>query len=177
VDPDGLIGESIWDAVSLGTGIYSFIDNVKNGRGFAAAIDAVGIVADAAALAAPFVPGGVGTAIKAVRAANTLGKITDAAKVTEGIIDTAAAVKENDVPGIAMGLTTIAATGVGIAADRAFGVATDATKSAKNAAAIGAIASWGKEAEKYGKIGNLSKGAKTAMEITELAMRRGGKED
>jgi RHS repeat-associated protein len=67
-DPTGHWIESAWDAFSLGLGIYSFQDNIRQGNYLAAAVDAVGIVADTAALILPIVPGGVGAGIKAYRA-------------------------------------------------------------------------------------------------------------
>ena len=46
------------------------VKNVKEGKVGAAILDGVGVVADAAALVMPLVPGGVGAAIKGVRAAD-----------------------------------------------------------------------------------------------------------
>ena len=54
-DPTGLIVETIWDLASLGTGVVSFIGNVKQGNVGGAVLDAVGVVAAAAAVALPFV--------------------------------------------------------------------------------------------------------------------------
>lgn len=67
-DPTGHYIESAWDLFSLGVGVYSFQDNIRKGNYGSAALDAVGIVADAAALALPIIPGGVGVAIRASRA-------------------------------------------------------------------------------------------------------------
>lgn len=67
-DPDGNWIETGWDVTSLAAGIYSFVNNVKNGDVLGAVIDGAGIIADAAAVALPLIPGGAGTAIKAVRA-------------------------------------------------------------------------------------------------------------
>ena len=49
-DPTGNYIESAWDLFSLGVGIYSFQDNYRKGNYWSAALDAVGIVADLAAL-------------------------------------------------------------------------------------------------------------------------------
>ena len=68
VDLDGNWIETGWDVTSLAAGIYSFVNNVKNGDVLGAVIDGAGIIADAAAVALPLIPGGAGTAIKAVRA-------------------------------------------------------------------------------------------------------------
>jgi RHS repeat-associated protein len=85
-DPNGQILESAWDAVSLGIGVASFVHNVREGNGWDAALDAVGIVADGVALAVPVVPGGAGAAIKAGRAANAG---VDALRTAERAKDTA----------------------------------------------------------------------------------------
>lgn len=67
-DPTGHYIESAWDAFSLGVGIYSFQANIRAGNYWSAALDAIGIIADAAALLLPIIPGGVGVAIRASRA-------------------------------------------------------------------------------------------------------------
>jgi hypothetical protein len=67
-DPSGNYVESAWDIFSLGVGLVSFAYNIKEGQYGAAALDAVGIVADTVALAVPLLPGGAGAAIKASRA-------------------------------------------------------------------------------------------------------------
>lgn len=90
-DPDGQVIESAWDAFSLGVGVASFVSNVRKGDGWGAALDAVGIVADGAALLIPVVPGGAGAAIKAGRAAErgvdairAVDRGRDAAKAARG---------------------------------------------------------------------------------------------
>lgn len=80
VDPSGGYVESLWDAASLGIGLWSFAHNVKQGKGWHALVDVIGIVADTAALALPLVPGGVGTAIRAARQAKILSDTYDATK-------------------------------------------------------------------------------------------------
>ena len=70
VDKTGNIFETAWDAYSLASGINSLVKNVKEGKVGAAILDGVGVVADAAALVMPIVPGGVGAAIKGVRTAD-----------------------------------------------------------------------------------------------------------
>lgn len=47
----------------MSAGIYSFVKNVKNGDVAGAIIDGAGIIADAAAVALPFIPGGAGTGV------------------------------------------------------------------------------------------------------------------
>ncbi|MFI9816522.1 SpvB/TcaC N-terminal domain-containing protein [Saccharothrix variisporea] len=78
-DPDGRYVESAWDAISLGIGVASFVQNVREGNGWGAALDAVGIVADGAALVLPVVPGGAGALIKAGRAAEKGVEVVKAA--------------------------------------------------------------------------------------------------
>jgi hypothetical protein len=70
-DPTGHWLESAWDALNVGMGIASFVDNVKQGNYGWAAVDAVGVAVDTAALILPVVPGGVGMAIKTARAVDT----------------------------------------------------------------------------------------------------------
>ena len=88
VDPDGNVIETALDAISLGLGVRSFISNIKAGNRRDAIWDGVGIVADAAAVALPFVPGGAGAAIKAARAAD---KTIDAIKAADKVGDAAKA--------------------------------------------------------------------------------------
>ena len=76
-DPDGNLPiETIWDATNLSLGINSFIGNIKKGSLGAALVDGVGIIADAAATALPYIPGGASSAIKAYRAGKTASKTT-----------------------------------------------------------------------------------------------------
>ena len=69
MDPDGNFVESPWDVVSLVTGVASLVADVRAGNIKGAIIDGIGIVVDAAAVALPGIPGGVGTALKAAGAA------------------------------------------------------------------------------------------------------------
>ena len=79
---DGNFIESAWDAISLGMGVASFVDNVSKGNYLDATLDAVGIVADGAALITPLVPGGAGAGIKALRGGvKVADKINDASKI------------------------------------------------------------------------------------------------
>lgn len=89
-DPDGLFPETVWDAASLVMGVKSFVSNVKQGKAGAAILDGVGIVADAFAVATPFVPGGVGAGIKAIRAGDKIADVIKgadkASDASKGII-------------------------------------------------------------------------------------------
>ena len=65
-DRSGYYWETGWDVASLVMGAASYVNNVSQGNYGDAALDAVGIVIDAVAVATP-VPGGAGMALKAVR--------------------------------------------------------------------------------------------------------------
>jgi RHS repeat-associated protein len=96
VDPNGMWLETAWDVTSLVIGVKSFVSSVKAGNVGAAIVDGIGIVADAAAVVLPIVPGGAGAAIKGIRAAD---KAVDAAKVANKVdnaVDGAKAVKAVD---------------------------------------------------------------------------------
>ena len=89
VDPDGNIIETLWDIANFVMDFQSLIANVSDGNWGSAAVDAGGLVFDAAAVVLPGVPGGAGTAIKATRVADkaadvakTVDKATDASKTT-----------------------------------------------------------------------------------------------
>jgi hypothetical protein len=76
--------------------VHSFYNNVKDGNYGWAAVDAVGVVVDVAALALPVVPGGVGTVIKAARgvdtavdAIQTVNQVSNAAQVANRATDVA----------------------------------------------------------------------------------------
>lgn len=66
-DPDGRCPDCFWDAISLGMGVKSLVDNVKQGNYISAVVDGIGVGVDAVALAVPFVPGGASAIIKVVR--------------------------------------------------------------------------------------------------------------
>lgn len=85
-DPTGLFADSVWDGISLGTGVISLVADIKAGNTKAVVIDSLGIVADGIALALPFVPGGASTAIKAARATAAAADIVaEAMTVSDGI--------------------------------------------------------------------------------------------
>ena len=87
VDPDGRAFETVWDLASLVTGAKSFVSNVKQGNVGAAILDGVGVVADAAAVLVPGVPGGVGAGIKAVRTADKLVDAAKTGKAAEKVVE------------------------------------------------------------------------------------------
>jgi hypothetical protein len=90
-DPDGKIAETVWDIASLATGIASLIVNIEKGNARGIAVDALGIIADAVAVAVPVLPGGAGMAIKAARVASA---VADIAAASEGIVSTVEAIQE-----------------------------------------------------------------------------------
>ena len=86
VDKDGKIGETVWDVFSLIMGVESFTENVSQGNIGAAVLDGVGIIADAAAVALPLVPGGAGAAIKGARAVDKAVDAVSSASKAENVV-------------------------------------------------------------------------------------------
>ncbi len=80
IDSEGKIWETVWDAASLAMGVKSFKDNISQGNYAAAFADGVGILFDAAAVATPFVPGGVSAAISAARIVDKVDDVVDTGK-------------------------------------------------------------------------------------------------
>lgn len=87
--------ETAWDVFSLATGAKSFVDNVRQGNVGAAILDGVGVVADAAAVIVPFVPGGVGAGIKAVRVGDKVLDAVQTGKTTEKVVEGAKTLNKN----------------------------------------------------------------------------------
>jgi RHS repeat-associated protein len=116
-DPNGHWIETVWDAANVAMDVASLVSNVKEGNWGSAAVDAGGLILDAAATALPIVPGGAGMAIKAARAAD---KVVDAVQTADNVAD-AAKVAGNvaDVAKVARGGESAAAKG-GRAAHREF---------------------------------------------------------
>ena len=69
VDPDGRAVETPWDAFNVALGATSLVANVLSGNLGGAAVDALGIAVDVTAFAAPGVPGGAASGIRAARLA------------------------------------------------------------------------------------------------------------
>ena len=105
-DPDGKFADIAWDLISLGLGVKSFVDNIKKGDVTGAIIDGAGIIADTAAAALPFIPGGAGTAIKAVRATKATVEIIGG--TASGISGT-----KNIIQGVNSGDNAQVLTGIG----------------------------------------------------------------
>jgi RHS repeat-associated protein len=83
-DPDGRIIETVWDVASLAAGVASLADNIAKGDVEGIITDSIGITVDALAVAVPGVPGGVGMAIKATRAAKSSKIAEKAARIGKG---------------------------------------------------------------------------------------------
>ncbi len=67
-------------------GVESFTENVSQGNIGAAVLDGVGIIADAAAVALPLVPGGAGAAIKGARAVDKAVDAVSSASKAENVV-------------------------------------------------------------------------------------------
>ena len=83
IDPDGRAVETAWDFFNVGLDVTSFIGNVKSGNYTSAAVDAGAAVVDLAAAITPFVPGGVGTGLKAYRAGKAAQAVETTMKATK----------------------------------------------------------------------------------------------
>ena len=124
VDPYGEALETVWDAASLGIGLGSLGYNLWHGRFLDAGLDAIGVVADAAATAIPFVPGGAGVAIRGYRATTivrTLQHVDTAISMGQGVVATVQAVQAGDT-GSALISGGVTAFQAGIVGSRALGV-------------------------------------------------------
>ena len=105
VDQDGRIGETLWDLVNVVMDAKSLVSNIKEGKTGAAFVDAGGLIFDLAAVVLPVVPGGAGTAIKAIRgvdktvdAVNTVDNVSDVVKASDNVVDVAGSInKGNDI--------------------------------------------------------------------------------
>jgi RHS repeat-associated protein len=87
VDPTGLFFEDLVLGIpSIGIGLWSLGNDIEQGNVGWAIADLVGIVADAVAIALPFIPGGVGAAIKAYRAGDLALDATRATKAGQAAL-------------------------------------------------------------------------------------------
>ena len=75
-DPDGKVVETAWDAANVVMDVASCAKNVATSNYIYAAVDAGAFIVDAAATVIPGVPGGAGTALKAVRGTEKVVKAT-----------------------------------------------------------------------------------------------------
>ena len=81
IDSEGKFWETAWDAASLTMGLKCLRDNIRQGKVGAAIADGVGVLLDAAAVATPFIPGGVSASIVAVRTVNKVDNLVDTKNV------------------------------------------------------------------------------------------------
>ena len=88
MDLDGKFVETFWDAANLLMDVGSLSENIKNRDIGGASLDAVGLVLDAAAVLIPGIPGGAGTAIKAIRGAESVSNAVQTAKTAEKAVNT-----------------------------------------------------------------------------------------
>lgn len=84
-DPDGRIIETVWDAANVVMDVASLGGNLAAGNYAGAAVDAGGLIVDAAATLIPGVPGGAGTAIKVARAAQLAENVKQDAKAENAV--------------------------------------------------------------------------------------------
>jgi hypothetical protein len=114
-DADGLWAEDLALGIpSLGVGIASLASNIKKGHVGEAIWDGVGIVADAAAVLLPGVPGGVGLGTKAARLAAAQNKVENTIDTAETVAEVGAAVATGDA-------TALVDVAIDKAMDRAMG--------------------------------------------------------
>jgi YD repeat-containing protein len=88
-DPSGYWWETAWDVYNVVQGVKSCASNIASGNYKAAAVDAAGVLLDAASVVSP-TPGGAGTAIKVARMAENAGDAVGAARTTAKGVDAAA---------------------------------------------------------------------------------------
>lgn len=99
-DPTGEWIETGWDIASLAVGVASLANNVREGNWGAAAVDALGVVADGAAVIVPGAPGGASMAIRGVRAADAVADAAQGARSAGNGLDAAGdAARGNPCPG------------------------------------------------------------------------------
>lgn len=86
-DSTGNYVESLWDAASLGMGIYSISQWDENTALWEKGLDVIGVVADGAALIAPIVPGGASVAFAGIKMAakayNAADTVADGSKLVD----------------------------------------------------------------------------------------------
>ena len=96
VDKQGDYLETAWDVANLAIGVASLVSNLEQGNYGAAAVDAIGVALDAAAVATPL-PGGAGAAIDALRVGGeAAAALAITAKVGDAASDTSKALRTAD---------------------------------------------------------------------------------
>lgn len=86
VDPDGRYAEAVVEVISIGMGVYSLRNNLRDGNYGMAAVDAVTIVIDSAGLLIPGAPGVTSMAVQSGRTgANAVEAVADSATRTRKV--------------------------------------------------------------------------------------------
>lgn len=155
-DAHGLWAEDLVLGVpSIGVGAASLWSNVKKGHVGSAIWDGVGIVLDAAAIATPGVPGGVGLATKAARLAAAKGKVEKAIDTAETVVDVGTAVATGD-PTVLLD----------IVADKALDKAMGGKKKGSNNPTTASASKTGQEAHRQVQKELQAKGYQTEVPMT-----------
>lgn len=79
MDPDGKAVETLWDIVSVASGVKNLVRNIKDHNAKGAVVDGVGIVVDAAAVLIPGIPGGIGTLRTGAKVVEVVDAVDDVA--------------------------------------------------------------------------------------------------
>jgi RHS repeat-associated protein len=82
VDNKGKAIETAWDIANVAIDITSLSNNIDKCDYASATVDAMCLVGDGLAAAVPFIPGGIGSAVKASRAIDNVSDATTAARHT-----------------------------------------------------------------------------------------------
>ena len=86
-DRNGEWFETLWDIANVASDVTSLVDNIASGNILGAVVDGVATTVDIAAAIIPFVPGGVGTIVKGVRAEKALMTASVISKGTDIVSD------------------------------------------------------------------------------------------
>ena len=79
MDPDGKTVETLWDIVSVASGVKNLVRNITDHNAKGAVVDGVGIVVDAAAVLIPGIPGGIGTLRTGAKVVEVVDAVDDVA--------------------------------------------------------------------------------------------------
>ena len=86
VDVDGEFPDLVWDLASIGLGVKSLVENVRDGNTRAAIGDGLGIAVDVLAAAVPVLPSGVCALRAGVKAADAADDVVDAARDVDRMV-------------------------------------------------------------------------------------------
>jgi RHS repeat-associated protein len=169
-DETGYIAETVWDIASLTIGIASLGVNISQGDTKGIILDSLGIVADAAAIAVPGLPGGASYAIKASRAAKALDVASNAADGVDSAVSLGQSIADGDAAGIAVNSIGVASSIAGLSGvtDKVADASKGASRASGNAGASGAAFVWAKEAKMQENIFYGINIAETAGDTSEV---------